>query len=298
MAQAEGIQGGDLSAPREVLILEPRLDRAELLAAACEEAAPAVERYEHIPRREDVYRWLERRPAVLLAAADDPAGFEAVLRVLRLFPRQVVIAVTAEEDPAWEARLIQEGAADVVTEDEIDGRLLARRLRHAATRAQIRASRDAFPLLDPLTGFLNAAAFFTLGNRQLAKAYARQRRMAAAVVAVRGWRDILLSQGAMAADELLLAAAECLRPHTGRALNARIGPAEFAFLFSGVEPNAIRAAVAAANGRLRQRRGAGAPAAVCEAGIVECAAPATLSACIAAAQTRCGDGIVALAAGT
>lgn len=287
-----------MTAGREVLILEPRLDRAELLASACEEAAPDVARFEHVRRREDVFALVAERSAILLASADEALSFETLLRIMRLFPQQSVIAVTAEEDPGWEARLIQEGVADVLAECEVDGRLLARRLRHVAARSTIRASREAFPLLDPLTGFLNQGAFLFLGDRKLAKAQQRSRPMTLAAIEVRGWRDILFSQGALAADELLLTVADCLRPRLGRSLGARTGPAEFAFLLNTVEPNAIRADVSAANVQLRQMRGAGVPPASCEAVILESGNPETLSELLSAAQSRCRDGIVALAAGT
>lgn len=282
----------------EVLILEPRLDRAELLAAACEEAVPVVARFEHIQRRDDVFALLGEGSAVLLGSVDDAASFETVLRILRLFPRQPVIAVTEEDDPAWEARLIQEGIADVLAEREIEGRLLARRLRHLAARSAMRESQDAFPLLDPLTGLLNRGAFLCLGDRKLAKAQQRQRPATLAAIEVRGWREILFSQGALAADELIAAAAQCLQAKLGRSLAARVGPAEFAFLAAGVEPNALRAGVAEANRSLRQMRGAGAAPAVCEVGLAESRRHETLAELLAAAQSRCRNGIVAFAAGT
>lgn len=284
----------------DVLILEPRLDRAELLAAACEEAAPAVARFEHIRRRDDVFALLAERPSVLLASVDDAASFETVLRILRLFPRQPVIAVTAEEDPAWEARLIQEGIADALAESEIEGWLLVRRLRILAARSAMRDSGDAFPMLDPLTGLLNRGAFLFLGDRKLAKAQQRPRprTLTLAAIEVRGWREILFSQGALAADELIAAAAQCLQARLNRSLAARVGPAEFAFLAAGVEPNAMRASVAEANMSLRQMRGAGAAPAVCEAGVAESGTLETLTELLAAAQSRCRDGIVAFAAGT
>jgi GGDEF domain-containing protein len=282
----------------DVLILEPRLDRAELLTAACEEAAPAVARFEHIRRRDDVFALLAERPAVLLASVDDAASFETVLRILRLFPRQPVIAVMAEGDPAWEARLIQEGIADALAESEIEGQLLVRRLRHLAARSAMRDSGDAFPMQDPLTGLLNRGTFLFLGDRKLAKAQQRPRTLTLAAIEVRGWREILFSQGALAADELIAAAAQCLQAKFNRSLAARVGPAEFAFLAAGVEPNAMRASVAEANMSLRQMRGAGAAPAVCEAGVAESGTLETLTELLAAAQSRCREGIVAFAAGT
>lgn len=284
---------------REVFILEPRLDRAELLAAACEEAAPDVAWFQHLARREDAFELLAQRSAVLLASADDAAGLETILRVQRLFPAQVAIAVTADDDPAWEARLIHEGVDDVLTEAEIDGRLLARRIRQSIARAQIRASQSQFPLLDPLTGFMNRDAFLFLGDRKVAKAQQRSKRIAAAAVEVEGWREILMTHGAVAADDLMVSAADALRPvQNRRGLAARVGPACFAFLFVDAEANAIRAEISAANSRFRQRRGAGAPTATCLLGIAESRNLETLSELLESAQEACRESIVAFAAGT
>jgi PleD family two-component response regulator len=288
-----------LTGGREVLILEPRLDRAELLASACEEAAPEVTSYRHISRREDVFGLLAGSRALLLASADDAAGFETLLRVFRLIPAAPVIAVTADADPGWEARLIQEGVGDVITEGEIDGPLLARRIRQVAVRARLREAQDEFPLIDPLTGLMNRAAFLFLGDRKLGKAQHKSQRTTVASIEIEGWRETLFHNGALAADELLLAAVDSLRPMIARrCLSARLAPATLGFLFVDAEPNAIRAEVAAANGRLRQRRGAGALHAACRLGIVQGEDQETLSELIADAQSRCCGSIKAFAAGT
>lgn len=288
-----------MNSGRDVLILEPRLDRAELLASACEEAAPDVAWFQHIPQREDVFDLLAERSAVLLAAADDAAGFETILRVLRLFPNQLTIAVTADDDPSWEARLVQEGVGDVLMEGEIDGRLLARRVRQSSARSQLREAQSQFPLLDPLTGFMNRDAFLFLGDRKVAKAQQRSKRAAVASVEVAGWREILLTRGALAADEAVMSAADALRPaRNRRGLAARVAPASFAFLFTDAEANAIHAEISAANSRFRQMRGAGAPNAACRWGIAESRKLETLSQLLDTAQSSCRESIVAFAAGT
>jgi diguanylate cyclase (GGDEF)-like protein len=298
MAEAQRVSGGDLTRGCEVLILEPRLDRAELLALACEEATPEVVSYRHLARREDVFVALAERPALLLASADDAANFETLLRVFRLFPETSAIAITADGDPGWEARLIQEGVGDVVTEAEIDGLLLARRIRQVDSRAKLRNAESQFPLIDPVTGLLNRAGLLFLGDRKTSKARQKGRRIIVAAIEIDGWREVLMAHGALAADELLASAAEALQPLlSSKALGARVGPASFASVLTGAEPNAVRAEVAAANQRLRQRRGAGTPNASCRVGVAEGRQSDTLVELLNAAHSKCYE-IVAFAAGT
>ncbi|MEU7164188.1 SpoIIE family protein phosphatase [Streptomyces morookaense] len=76
-------------------------------------------------------------PAVGLpeGAAVGPPEELAILRhVLRLAPRQAVLALTAEADAERAAEAVRVGAQDYLFRDELDGRVLSRAIRYAVER--------------------------------------------------------------------------------------------------------------------------------------------------------------------
>ncbi len=283
-----------------VLIVQRTREREEWLRTACEEACPVVTSYEAATGRERALAGLEARtPCIVLAPIDSSEDFETLLQIIRLFPQMPVIAVTEQPDPLWEARLIAEGADDVLVEAELDGVVLARRIRHVMERRRLRDAQMRFPLTDSLTGFMSEAAFLYLGDHKLDRAQRKGRRAVVAVIEIEGWRETLRQAGAMAADEAITVAVETIRPVLGsRNLSGRAGPSSFATLLIDAEPNALRQTVANAAIRMRQNAGASLVPLAYRFGFAESHGGESLHHLMQSAREGMAQSMIALAAGS
>ena len=145
-------------------------------------------------------------------ALPDSELLHTYLRLARVAPRTPVVVLWEEPDPAFEARVVSEGAQDVLLKDEIECRQLARVMRHAVERQKLRNAAASAALIDPLTGLYSAAGFSHLAGRDLLLARRFNWPLQVVVIQARGLRAIYDAEGPQAGDLVAIEMGEMLRP--------------------------------------------------------------------------------------
>jgi CheY-like chemotaxis protein len=102
-----------------------------------------------------------------LTLPDNASLLDTFLRVQAAAPGAPLVVLCDEDDPALAARLIREGAQDVIVKSEIECLPLARAIRHGIERSRRLATLEARVFLDPLTGVQNRYGFLQLGGHYL-----------------------------------------------------------------------------------------------------------------------------------
>jgi signal transduction histidine kinase len=133
----------------EVLLIEDDPRDARIVQRAFAEVRGAMESHASLFRVTPVPRL--QRALDLLAAGKpfgvvlldlqlpDVQGLEAVARIRATAADVPIIVLTGVEDDALALAAFQHGAQDWLSKDDLDGRLLARTIRHAAQRKRIEA---------------------------------------------------------------------------------------------------------------------------------------------------------------
>lgn len=162
-------------------------------------------------------------------ALPDSESLHTYLRVARLSPSTPVVVLWEEPDPAFEVRVISEGAQDVLLKGEIECRLLARVMRHAVERQKRRVAATTAEFLDPLSGLYSATGFSHLAGRELLLARRFNWPLQVVVIQSQGLRAIYDAEGVQAGDLVAIEMGELLRPVFDEfSVLARLNDEEFA----------------------------------------------------------------------
>jgi len=102
-----------------------------------------------------------------LTLPDAPSLLDTFLRVQAAAIGATLVVLCDEDDPALAARLIREGAQDVIVKSEIECLPLARAIRHGIERSRRLATLESRVFLDALTGVQNRFGFLQLGSHYL-----------------------------------------------------------------------------------------------------------------------------------
>ena len=92
---------------------------------------------------------------------------DTFLRVQAAAAGAALLVLSDEDDPVLAARLIREGAQDVIVKAELECLPLARAIRNGLERTKRLASLESRVLIDPLTGVQNRFGFLQLGAHYL-----------------------------------------------------------------------------------------------------------------------------------
>ena len=210
-----------------VLMVEESPGYAALVAALLEEAAPAEFRIETVRSAEDaVDRLLDHDIACVVLD-----GLETLERVHPAALGRPIVVLSAVDDDESALAAIRAGAQDHLSKHPVDGRALARALRHGVERKRIEAELAHQALHDPLTGLPNR----TLLADRLRLALSRLRRtdvcLAVLFLDLDGFKGVNDALGHAAGDQFLVEVAHRLRGVLrGGDTAARVGGDEFVVL--------------------------------------------------------------------
>jgi two-component system cell cycle response regulator len=122
-------------------------------------------------RLEEALDWLEgaRYDAVLLnlSLPGSPNLLETFCAVFEKAGETPIVVLADAHDPSFDARLIREGAQDVILKSELECGMLARALRHAMERRKRMASLESRFLLDDLTGLYDREGFLRIAGHYM-----------------------------------------------------------------------------------------------------------------------------------
>jgi diguanylate cyclase (GGDEF)-like protein len=188
---------------------------------------------------------LEKDPDIRLVVSDYNMpkidGYELTRRIRRKYPsdRLRVIGVSSSSDRMVSVGFLKAGANDFISMPFVPEELQCRIANNVETLTQIAqlhnlASRDA------LTGLYNRRHFFDQAEALVARARARQRASAVAIIDIDDFKRLNDTHGHDFGDQALRSVARCLAQSVegGDHLLARIGGEEFAILFPGLDAKA------------------------------------------------------------
>ena len=214
-----------------VLLIEERRGFAALVGALLEAAAPAEFRLEVAPTADGaVDRLLDDGvDAVLL---DGVATLDR-LHAAALGRPVIVLSPTDDDQVALEA--VRAGAQECLSRDGLDGRALARALRHAVERKRREAELAHRALHDDLTDLPNRTLFSDRLRLALSRLQRTQTCLAVLFLDLDGFKSINDALGHAAGDQFLVEVAHSLRGVLrGGDTAARLGGDEFVVLCEDV----------------------------------------------------------------
>ncbi len=161
----------------------------------------------------------------------DAHGLDTLFQVQAAAPEMPVVVLTGIDDEDLACAAVREGAQDYMVKNHTDGVLLARALRYAVERQEMRAALRRLSLTDELTGLYNRRGFLTLAEQQLRFAHRTNQDLLFIFVDLDGLKRINDTYGHPEGDRALVAMAQVLR-ETFRSSDivSRIGGDEFAIL--------------------------------------------------------------------
>jgi diguanylate cyclase (GGDEF)-like protein len=221
---------GNIDAMR-VLLIEERPGFAALVGALLEEAAPAEFRVEVAPTGDAaVDRLLDDGVhAVLLD------GVATLDRVHAAALGRPVVVLSPTDDDTVALAAVRAGAQDCLSRRGLDGRTLARALRHAVQRKRREADLARRALHDPLTGLPNRTLFSDRLRLALSRLQRTQTCLAVLFLDLDGFKGVNDSLGHAAGDQFLQEVAHRLRGVLrGGDTAARLGGDEFVVLCEDV----------------------------------------------------------------
>jgi diguanylate cyclase (GGDEF)-like protein len=221
-----------------VLVVEDSAGHAALVSALLEEAAPAEFRVEVVgTMREAVARVLQRSMDCVLLdlGLPDADGFEALERVRTAALDAPIVVLSARDDDAIAVEAVRAGAQDYLVKGTVDGRTLARALRHAVERKRTETALAHRALHDPLTRLPNRALFADRLRLALSRLERTQTCLAVLFLDLDGFKAVNDTLGHPAGDQVLVEVADRLRAGLrGGDTAARFGGDEFVVLCEDV----------------------------------------------------------------
>jgi diguanylate cyclase (GGDEF)-like protein len=214
-----------------VLLIEERPGFAALVGALLEEAAPADFRLEVAATADAAVDRLlgEGVDCVLL---DGPGTLGRIHAAALARP---VVVLSGSDDDRVALRAVAAGAQDCLAREGLDGRTLARAVRHAVERRAREAALAHQALHDPLTGLPNRALFSDRLRLALSRLRRHQTCLAVLFLDLDGFKAVNDSFGHPAGDQFLVEVAHRLRGMLrGGDTAARLGGDEFVVLCEDV----------------------------------------------------------------
>ena len=221
-----------------VLIVEDSPGYAALVHALLEEAAPGEFDLVVVSRLSDaVTLLLGGGPECVLLdlGLPDAEGLEALAQVRTAALDAPIVVLSGSDDDDMAVRAIHEGAQDYLVKGSVDGRALARAVRHAVERKRIQAALAHQALHDGLTGLPNRTLFFDRLRQALSRVERTNTHLAVLFVDLDGFKAVNDTRGHAAGDELLIEAGRRLQAGLrGGDSAARLGGDEFVILVEDV----------------------------------------------------------------
>lgn len=196
--------------------------------------------------------------AVVSLIRHDGAEYEMLLRIQEHAPELAVVTLATIPDIALGARALRAGAQDALVRGQLDGPRLARALRYAIERQNVRTALHTKTLVDELTGLYNRRGFISLARQQIKTAERLERDLVHVFLDVDGMKQINDTFGHREGDLALIETADVLRATFRESdVLARMGGDEFAVLALETSPVAADALVDRLRHELgdRNRRG-------------------------------------------
>jgi diguanylate cyclase (GGDEF)-like protein len=218
----------------KVLIVEDSPGYAALVRALLDEAAPGEFELVVTPRLSDAIEVLLERGAecVLLdLGLPDAEGLEALAQVRTAALDAPVVVLSGRDDEELALRAVREGAQEYLVKGAIDGRTLARAIRHAVERKRIQAELAHQAMHDGLTGLPNRTLFFDRLRQALSRVGRTQTCLAVLFVDLDDFKTVNDTHGHAAGDALLVESGRRLQGVLrGGDTAARLGGDEFIVL--------------------------------------------------------------------
>jgi PleD family two-component response regulator len=171
---------------------------------------------------------------VSLAARHSFATFAELREVA---PGVPVLLLSDSDDERHDLEAVRAGAQDFLVRDRLDGRLLARALRHAIERTRLDRALLSLALVDDLTGLYNRRGFLTFATRDLRLARRGDETLLVAFADLDDLKRVNDTAGHAVGDRALRDAAVVLRQtFRDSDLVARIGGDEYAVLVRHAGP--------------------------------------------------------------
>jgi diguanylate cyclase (GGDEF)-like protein len=165
-------------------------------------------------------------------------GFATFADLRALAPAVPFLFLSDVEDERHELEAVRAGAQDFLVKGHVDGRHLARALRHAIERNRLHAELLDWALVDELTGLYNRRGFLTLATRDLRLARRGDETLLVAFADLDDLKRVNDTSGHAVGDRALQDAAAALRQtFRDSDLVARIGGDEYAVLVRHAGPD-------------------------------------------------------------
>ena len=168
----------------------------------------------------------------------DARGLDSVMRLRGNAPDAAIVVCSGMDDEALALQMIQVGAHDYLTKDDLSRDTLQRTFRFALQRKRAEQRLLRLAHCDPLTGLANRASFLGQLDQTLARCRRYHSRLAVVFLDLDGFKAVNDTYGHDAGDMLLQEVAARLhstvRPYD---TVARLGGDEFAILLP--DPDAV-----------------------------------------------------------
>ena len=224
-----------------LLIVEDSPGYAALVHALLEEAAPGEFDLVVVSRLSDAIRLLleagSTGPECVLLdlGLPDAEGLEALAQVRTAALDAPIVVLSGSDDDAMAVRAIHEGAQDYLVKGSVDGRSIARAVRHAVERKGIQVRLAHQALHDVLTGLPNRTLFYDRLRQALSRVGRTQTHLAVMFVDLDDFKAVNDTHGHAAGDRLLVEAGHRLQAGLrGGDSAARLGGDEFVILCEDV----------------------------------------------------------------
>ncbi len=218
----------------KVLLIEDHPEYGPLIESILSEEKDL---FFHISRAEKLATGLKRiregdTDLVLLdLSLPDSQGMDTFLRLQTEAPSLPVVVLTGLKDDNLALEVIRRGAQDYVVKGEVDGKMLARILRHAVERHRLQETIRDLSFKDDLTGLYNRRGFLTIAEQHWMLSSRAQREFLILLADLDGLKKINDSFGHQEGDRALVRTAEIFRGTFRKSdILGRMGGDEFAIL--------------------------------------------------------------------
>ncbi|MEN6413864.1 MAG: diguanylate cyclase response regulator [Veillonellales bacterium] len=168
---------------------------------------------------------------------DKLAKFDLISSLRRIKPAVPIIVISETKNDVLAARVLKEGAQDVLVKGQFDREVLARTLYFSMERQRVVEKLQIVSMYDELTGVYNRRGWLALAQQQLQVAERTNKKMALFFVDLDSMKLINDTFGHQAGDEALIRAADLLHSTFRRSdIIGRFGGDEFVILSLDVNP--------------------------------------------------------------
>lgn len=175
----------------------------------------------------------ERKTDIILLdlSLPDSSWPNTLLDVLAKAPDVPIVCLTGFDDAERSVEAVHKGAQDYLVKDHVDANLLARTIRYAIERHNLKMELREMSLSDDLTGIYNRRGFLTLAQQQVKMANRMKVRLLLLFADLDGMKWINDNLGHHEGDRALIETAGVLKETFRESdIIARIGGDEFAVI--------------------------------------------------------------------